>query len=109
MSEKDERGALGETRFAGQLRHQFELLAEDAPGTRRTPAAGPSGRPAGRRALFAGAVIAVVTAAVIAVVLVGLPGLRGATGPSPATAYEQTRAALIRVRRARSSSMGGLW
>ncbi len=105
MSEKDERGALGETRFAGRLRRQFELLAEDALGTRRAFASGSAATPVGRRWLFTGAVIAVVTAAAIAVVLVGLPGLRGATGPSPATAYEQTRAALIRVRGVHSLTM----
>jgi len=105
MSQKNDPGALGETRFAGQLRRQFERLAEDVPGTRGTFPPGPAVRPVGRRRLFIGAVIAVTTAAVIAVVLVGLPGLRGTTGPSPATAYEQTRAALIRVRGVQSLRM----
>jgi hypothetical protein len=93
MDRRDEARQVESTRFAAELRRQFEGLDAADVGRESTP----------RRAVVAvvrhkwvvGGLLA--AAAILAVTLVGLPGLRS-SGPSQATAYEQTRAALVQVR-----------
>ena len=93
MDRRDDARLVEGTRFAAELRRQFEGL--DAAGVREESTPRRAAAAVTRHKWVVGGLLA--AAAVLAVTLVGLPGLRS-SGPSQATAYEQTKAALIRAR-----------